>query len=167
MPEPDTRRFASSRGVPNNPYLPVLLYCGVLLGAASTFESLLDANGWEPRWRNGVYDYHHFHSTAHETLGFVRGAASIKLGGEDGEVFEVGPGDILVLPAGTGHKRLSASDDLLVVGAYPPGQHYEVERAADDDAGLEAALARIAAVPLPETDPLTGWDGALLRLWRR
>ncbi len=165
MPQPATRRFAPSQGVPNNPDLPVLLYRGVLLGAATTFESLLDANGWEPRWRNGVYDYHHFHSTAHETLGFVRGTASVKLGGEDGEVFEVGPGDILVLPAGTGHKRLSASDDLLVVGAYPPGQDYEVERA--DEAGLEAALARIAAVPLPETDPLTGRDGALPRLWRR
>ncbi|MCK0196773.1 cupin [Ancylobacter sp. 6x-1] len=164
MPVPETLHFAPSHGVPNNPRLPVLYYRTVLIGTPATIESLIQANGWEPRWRNGVYDFHHFHSTAHEALAVAHGTASVMLGGEDGMVLDIGPGDILILPAGTGHKRITASDDFLLIGAYPPGQDYQIER---PDAGRpDAALARIAVVPLPDSDPVTGRDGALPALWR-
>lgn len=164
MPEPETRLFPPSRGVPNNPCLPVLIYKAALPADPKAMEEHIGANGWECRWRNGVYDFHHFHSTAHEALGIARGTARVRLGGEDGAEFALGPGDVLVLPAGTGHKKITASADFLVVGAYPPGQDYEIEK--PDATGLNGALARIAGVKLPASDPVAGTQGALTRLWK-
>lgn len=165
MPEPETLRFDPSGGVPNNPDLPVLLYRAVLLAEPSTFEALIDRNGWECRWRNGIFDFHHFHSTAHETLAVVRGDATVLLGGEGGEEIDLAPGDIVILPAGTGHKRIMSSPGLLIVGAYPPGQDYEIEKPSAT--GLHEAVTRIKAVPLPVSDPVTGPEGALTRLWMK
>jgi uncharacterized protein YjlB len=88
----------------------------------------------------------------------------VRFGGANGEELEVAAGDVAVLPAGTGHQRLSASGDLLVVGAYPPEGTYDLCRATP--AMRQRALATIPQVPLPATDPLYGADGPLLRLWR-
>lgn len=164
MPEPESRMFSHSGGVPNNPSLPVLLYRAVLLADPSTFEALINGNGWECRWRNGIFDYHHFHTTAHETLAIPRGSATVMIGGEDGEEIDLSAGDVLILPAGTGHKRLFSSQDFLVVGAYPPGQDYEIEKPSA--AGLKEAISRIERVALPASDPVTGPEGALTRLWK-
>ena len=164
MPRPQTHRFPPSRGVPNNPDLPVLIYSAALPADAGAIERHIDANGWECRWRDGVFDFHHFHSTAHETLAIARGSARLQLGGADGEVFEVAPGDVLVLPAWTGHKRLEASANFLVIGAYPPGQDYEIEMPTAGSLG--PALEAIANVPVPDSDPVSGKQGELMRLWR-
>ncbi|WAC25791.1 cupin domain-containing protein [Ancylobacter sp. SL191] len=161
--EPEARLFPPSGGVPNHPAFPVLIYHAALPADPSAIEEQVGANGWECRWRNGVFDYHHFHSTAHEALMVARGHATVQLGGSGGAVVEIAAGDALVLPAGTGHKRLAASADFLIIGAYPPGQDYEIER--PDAAGLAAAQARIAAVLRPASDPVTGPAGALTRLW--
>jgi uncharacterized protein YjlB len=86
----------------------------------------------------------------------------VQLGGDAGQAVEVAAGDVLVLPAGTGHRRISASSDLLVIGAYPPGQqHYDICRERSPEAEL-----RISKLALPDTDPVRGADGPLLRLWR-
>lgn len=163
MPEPESRTFATSGGVPNNPRLPVLIYRAALPADATSIEAHVDANGWECRWRDGIFDFHHFHSTAHETLAVARGTATVQIGGEDGEEIRLGPGDVLVLPAGTGHKRITASRDFLVVGAYPPGQDYEIEKPSAS--GFAEAVDRIRRVILPASDPVTGARGALTRLW--
>jgi uncharacterized protein YjlB len=63
-----------------------------------------------------------------------------------------------------GHKNLGSSRDLLVIGAYPPGQTWDLLRG--DPSERPSALHNIARVPLPENDPLFGADGPLLTYWR-
>ena len=140
----------------------MLVYRGVVpVGAPEPIERTLAGNGWRPDWRDGVFDYHHYHSTAHEALACVTGSVRLMLGGEGGREVTVEAGDLLVLPAGTGHRRLAASDDFLLVGAYPEGQTWDVCRGAAD----KETLARITAVPVPRTDPVEGLTGPLTRLW--
>src|SRR5690349_13081901 len=97
---------------PNNPHLPVVLYRSPV-----AFETLFNANYWGGSWRNGMYDYEHWHAGTHEVLGIARGKLSAHIGGmKNGRLIELRTGDVIVLPAGTGHHRHTASKDLLVVG---------------------------------------------------
>jgi uncharacterized protein YjlB len=160
---PETLRFGGDGAIPNSP-LPVLVYRGLdVAQEAGAAERAFAANDWRGAWRNGIYSFHHFHSTAHEVLAIVAGRASVTLGGPQGETVMVGRGDVLVLPAGTGHYNAGSSGDLLVVGAYPGGMSWDLRRG--DPAEYEEVRANIAAVPLPATDPVGGADGALPRLW--
>lgn len=154
---------------PNNPELPLMLYPGAFLpfGAdpAADIEGRFNANGWPAAWRNGVYSYHHYHSDAHEALGVYRGWAKIQLGGPNAQVFKVKAGDGVVLPAGTAHKLIDASPDFAVVGAYPPGQRPDMCHGNPDE--RPGADERIALVPMPATDPVTGAEGGLLDAWEK
>jgi hypothetical protein len=67
---------------------------------------------------------------------------------------------VVVLPAGTGHQRLSQTPDLVVIGAYPPNGQYTLCRGSK--AEHAQALAVIPNVPPPEADPVFGPDGPLL-----
>lgn len=160
-------RFDEAAGdVPNNPELPLLLYRGAVpygTDRALAFERLFAGNGWGDGWRNGIYPYHHYHSTAHEVLGIAAGEADVRFGGEGGRTLTVRGGDVVVIPAGVGHKKERASGDLLVVGAYPHGQCPDMCKARDADP--RSMQDKIAAVPLPRTDPVQGADGALITAW--
>ena len=70
----------------------------------------------------------------------------------------------MVLPAGTGHQCLWASPDLMVIGAYPKTGKYDLCRGSKGEHAK--ALQTIPQVPLPDTDPVFGKHGPLLRLWR-
>ena len=165
---PSTESFllAPHAWVPNHPTLPVLLYRGALAAdgaqdTAAQFEHLFAAHGWPPRWRDGIYDFHHYHSTAHEALGMAAGTARLILGGPGGREITVQAGDALLLPAGTGHCCLEADASLLVVGAYPPGQDWDLCRSEP----TPAMRRRIASLPFPASDPVQGAQGLLLRAW--
>jgi uncharacterized protein YjlB len=160
---PETHCFDDDGGIPNSP-LPVLIYHGVEdANDAGTCEELFDSNGWVPDWRDGIFSFHHFHSIAHEVLGIVAGTATVKLGGPSGRSFEIGRGNVLVLPAGTGHSNEGSSADLLVVGAYPEGMPWDLRHG--DPAEHEEVVVNIRAVPLPSADPVEGPDGPLTELW--
>ena len=159
----ETYTFEDDGGIPNSP-LPVLVYHDVdEAGDAGSCERLFARHRWLGAWRDGIFSYHHFHSTAHEVLGIVSGSATVALGGPAGRRSEVRAGDVLVLPAGTGHCNAGSSADLLVVGAYPDGMAWDLRRG--DPAEHDEALANIRAVPLPGTDPVHGAGGPLTELW--
>jgi uncharacterized protein YjlB len=152
--------------IPNNKKLPALIYTGVLPASdelASAAEALLTSNGWPTEWRDIVLPYDHYHSTAHEVLAVVAGAGQLVLGGEGGPEVHVRAGDVLVLPTGFGHRGGSHSEDFLLVGGYPPGQHWDLCTKAPD----AIAQARIDTLPYPESDPVFGIGGPLVHLWRR
>jgi uncharacterized protein YjlB len=150
---PETLLLRPNGWVPNNLATSALLYRGVLPACdADAIEAVLRQYGWPLDWRDGVYPYHHYHSTAHEALVCGAGSARLMLGGEGGREVTVGAGDLLVLPAGAGHCRIAASDDFLLVGAYPHRQKRDICHSAAD----AATLARVAAVPRPRCDPVMG-----------
>ena len=152
--------FDKASDVPNNT-LPVLLYRSVLplhtAGKARAFRERFQSSGWTGIWTDTIYDYTHFHSNAHEVLGIAEGKVTLRLGGEAGALFRLKAGDMLVIPAGVGHRRLGADDGLKVIGAYPRGQsHYDMKRRG-------RAIPRVA---LPSADPFYGPDGPLIEAWR-
>jgi uncharacterized protein YjlB len=163
-------RFADDGAVPNNPALPLVRYRGAVDLAdtsdpAAVFEELFEANGWGGSWRNGIYDYVHYHPRTHEVLGIASGEARVRFGGGKGRVVRLKAGDVAILPAGTGHEALSATRNLVVVGAYPPDSEYEeYEGSAEEH---DRAADMIPKVALPRKDPVYGGDGPLLKVWRR
>ena len=166
--EPISLMFADDGSVPNNPRLPFLYYRGGfdLAGTPdpeAAIEKVFRTHGWGELWRNGIYPYVHYHSMIHEGMGVARGRARVRFGGENGREIELVKGDGVVLPAGTGHQCLWASSDLVVIGAYPKAGRYDLCRGSKSE--HRKALATIADVPLPASDPLFGEDGPLLRLW--
>lgn len=153
--QPETIWIPPGDGVPNNPRLPVLIYRGAFPGGSpEAAEALLARHGWNPAWRDGIHSHTHYHTTAHEALAIAGGTVTVRLGGDEGQEFGLSSGDIVVLPAGTGHKCLEASGDLLVVGAYPPGQSPDERRASPEHAA--EFRARIARLPDPPGCPVTG-----------
>ena len=160
--------FDDDGAIPNNPLLPLLVYPGAvaLSGAdpAAAFEKIFAANGWGGSWRDGIYPFPHYHSTAHEVLGIARGEAKVRFGGATGIVLDVHAGDVVVIPAGVGHQNLGASGDLLVVGAYPGGADFDLCRGRADE--RPRVLDNIRQVALPAADPVYGRAGPLLAQWR-
>jgi uncharacterized protein YjlB len=128
--KPRATVFKDNSLIPNNPTLPFLHYRKVaslarLSDPAALFERLFKTNGWVDAWRNGIYDYVHYHPRTHEVLGIARGRARVRFGGKKGRSVDLSAGDVVVLPAGTGHEALRATKDLLVVGAYPRTGKYD------------------------------------------
>jgi uncharacterized protein YjlB len=165
--KPLTFVFADDGLVPNNP-MPFLVYKRAIDvdndQPEKTIEELFGANGWGDMWRNGIYDYLHYHATVHEVLGVARGNAIVRFGGDRGTEIAIAAGDVAVLPAGTGHQCLTSSRDFSVVGAYPPGPKMQITRPTAEN--YRKALQTIPEVALPKTDPVLGSQGGLVKLWK-
>jgi uncharacterized protein YjlB len=156
-PKIEQHQFGDDGLVPNNPTMPLVVYRGAFATAADAERRIQDhfeRNGWSNSWVNGIFDYHHYHATAHEVLGIARGSADVQFGGPHGPVLKVSAGDVVLIPAGVGHCRKSSSADLSVVGAYPGGTDYDTQRATPES--RMRSLPKIAAVPKPSSDPVLG-----------
>ena len=167
---PSVLKFADAGIVPNNPKFPVAIYRGAVklselrFDPAVVIDSLFEANDWGKSWRDTVYDFVHYHSQIHEVMGVARGNATLEFGGIKGRKVSVNPGDIVLLPAGTGHRLIEASRNFQVVGAYPPDGTYDECTDSRDRAG---ATKRIAKVRKPKSDPIFGKGGPLVKEWKR
>jgi uncharacterized protein YjlB len=167
--KPATFRFDDDGIVPNHPRWPLIVYRGAIvlrddLDPAAIIEDVFSRNGWGRSWRDGIYDYVHYHSRVHEVLGAARGTATVEFGGLKGKKLTLKAGDVAVLPAGTGHRRIEASSDYLVVGAYPPSGTYDECTTSED---RNHALKTVRRVPRPRRDPVYGARDGLVGLWKR
>lgn len=151
-----------------NSKLPVLHYKKVLklpkLFAGRKVKRIFSRNNWGNNWKDGVYTFDHYHSITHEVLGVIKGSTTLQLGGEDGLKINVGKGDMLVIPAGVAHQNLGNEQQVICIGGYPEGKDFDMnfgkpgERPQTD--------ANIAALKIPETDPLTGKNGSVPTIWK-
>jgi uncharacterized protein YjlB len=167
--KPQLFRFKDDGIIPNHPDFPLILYRSAVrlpqaFDPAAVYEDLFEKNGWGDSWRDGIYDYVHYHSQIHEVLGIAGGSGRVQFGGTRGRTLTVKAGDVAILPAGTGHQCLSASKDFLVIGAYPPTGKYDECTSSQDHA---RAIKTIPKVALPRKDPVYGAAGPLKTQWRR
>ena len=141
--------------VPNHPRWPLIVHRASVrfrgsFDPATIIDTLSASNGWGHSWRDTIYNFVHYHSQTHEVLGVARGDAVVEFGGIKGKRLKVRAGDIVVLPAGTGHRLIKASRNFLVVGAR----------------ALREAKKRIAKVKRPPRDPVHGKLAGIPLLWR-
>jgi len=162
-----TALLADDGTFPNNAQLPLLVYPQVLrtdtAHLSRRIRDLFAENHWSGSWVNGVYAFHHYHSTAHEVLGVCGGQAEIQLGGDKGLRQVVQTGDVVVIPAGVAHKNLGSSPDFSVLGAYPQGQAPDLCHGHADERPRTDKV--VAALCSPECDPVYGADGLLTEYW--
>lgn len=170
MDNPDhkiiSRLFKDDGRFPNNENLPLIIIKSVLTGTSirpEQFEKMFTENDWPAAWRNGLFDFHHYHSTAHEALGVYSGWVRGCFGGPSGEIFEARAGDVIIIPAGVSHCNKGQSPDFRVVGSYPAGQPWDMKYGNPDD--RPGADENISGVTTPESDPVFGRSGPLISLW--
>jgi uncharacterized protein YjlB len=165
--QPEQLNFKDDGIFPNSP-LPLLSYRDAITtdtkDPASIFEQRFAENDWTNSWRDGVYSFPHYHSTSHEVLGVYSGAATLRLGGDHGKNVQVHAGDVIVIPAGVAHQNISSSNDFGVVGAYPGGRQWDLLRGLPGE--RPKADHNIAALPMPENDPIYGVEGPLRAIWK-
>lgn len=159
-------RFEDDGAIPNN-QLPLLIYAQAITfgpgDPARVIEQQFDVCGWSNSWRNGVYTFHHYHSTSHEVLGCYSGSAKVLFGGDNGKILTLTAGDIVLIPAGVGHFNIGSSRDFGVVGAYPGGYTWDMQYGRPGE--RPKVLENIAALPVPSFDPVLGEAGGLRELW--
>ena len=159
--------FVKDDGVFPNNSLPILFYPKVLelprLFAGFSVRKLFQKNGWSNNWQQGIYTYHHYHSITHEVLGVCRGETLLLLGGEQGITVFIEQGDVLIIPAGVAHMNLGKEKDVICVGGYPNGRDYDMNYGKPGERPV--ADENISSVSLPQTDPVFGEKGGLLKIW--
>ncbi|MCY7919871.1 cupin domain-containing protein [Bacillus vallismortis] len=161
-PETQTYFFQDDGRIPNHPDFPLVVYQNALKDTGQA-ERIVNRHGWSNSWSGSVFPYHHYHSNAHEVLIAVQGEAVIQFGGEKGVAIPFKSGDAVVIPAGVGHKKQSASGDFTVIGAYPGGVQYDMKMGEPSE--RKEAMKQIKQVALPANDPITGKRAPLLEIW--
>jgi uncharacterized protein YjlB len=160
--------FKKNKNFPNS-RLPVLIYQNAMelpgkKKSIVTVQKIFLRNGWSNSWSNGIYDFHHYHSNTHECMAVCTGEAEVILGGPKGKKVKLAKGDVIILPAGVGHKCLNHSEDFKCVGAYPQGKEYDTNLGKNKE--LEQALSNIKKLSMPSKDPVFGKEGFLKTYWK-
>jgi uncharacterized protein YjlB len=166
--QPEKVYFKDDGRTPNSKF-PLLLYRQAfppdMPNLASVIEERFAKNDWTGSWRlDGIFPFNHYHSTAHEVLAIYQGTGTLQLGGEQGQKFDVATGDVIVIPAGVGHMQVKGSTDFGVLGAYAEGRSWDLMRGLPEERPV--ADRNIAALPLPNNDPIFGSDGPLIEIWK-
>lgn len=150
---------------PNNS-LPLIIYKDALTlpekKAATIIITLFENNNWKNAWKNGIYDYDHYHSITHEVLGIYCGKAKVQFGGPGGVVEKVRKGDVIIIPAGVAHRNLGSGKDFKCVGAYPGGNDYDIRKGEEGD--RPESDNNIKKVPMPVSHPISG-IGKMKTIW--
>ncbi|MCC5894196.1 MAG: cupin domain-containing protein [Alkalibacterium sp.] len=162
-------RLEENPPFPNHP-LPVLFYPEALINLIENSKdpgnetiAFFEEKGYTNGWVNGIHDFHHFHSNTHEVLACIKGSATVQIGGPQAEEHTFTTGDVVLIPAGVAHKRLTATDDFKVVGAYPNGKSPDMHRGDAPD--YEDVQQRCYDVLVPDTDPVYKYDGPVQKHW--
>lgn len=147
---------------------PLLIYYSAFPSTTppSDLEAHLPTNGLTPQWRYTMYSTTHYHSTTHEVLCVYSGRAKLLFGGEEnpGKVeADVRAGDMIVVPAGVGHRLLEdVEGDFMMVGSYPKGCGWDM---CYGKVAEEGKAKKVSGVKWLERDPLYGNDGPVV--WGR
>jgi len=161
------RHILKDDGVFPNSILFLLIYRNVFntedKDIAETIEGTFNSNNWKNSWRDGIYDYAHYHSITHEVLGIYSGKALVQFGGPNGINEELRNGDVVIIPAGVAHQCLESDNDFKCIGAYPDGSDYDIKKGEPGD--RPKADKNIENVPLPDSDPIYGIGGFLMLQW--
>lgn len=169
-PRIESYSFRRNNYFPNN-RLPLLIYKKVLLlphqknRAAAIIQQLFIKHSWANSWKNGIYNLHHYHSNTHECIGIAMGSAVVIFGGPGGRRIKIAEGDILIIPAGVGHKCVSKTSNFLCVGAYPLGKEYDINTGEPEE--YKKALIKIRKLAIPKQDPVFGKNGQLDHYWKK
>ncbi|KAK6347061.1 hypothetical protein TWF696_007141 [Orbilia brochopaga] len=165
-PAPDIKlekhQIPSSGLIPNtSPHgLPFTVYRSAFPASTSPndVEKTLQRNGWEPSWRYSMYETSHFHSTTHEALVVIAGAAELLIGGDDNPSavsVTVRRGDAMFMPVGVAHRLIKEVDDerFKMVGAYPDGAEawdmcYGREGEGDVGSKVKAVAGKTVSDPI-------------------
>ncbi|CAK7264597.1 hypothetical protein SEPCBS119000_001079 [Sporothrix epigloea] len=169
---PETYYLKRNQHAPNNAY-PVLVYrqCLPLPVSEAKTTTFLEAHSWERKGVWGHIGVRHFHPNVHECYGVIAGESTMLVGcgsddpDESGQQIELSVGDVIVLPAGTGHCNLQSTKDFLYVGVYPAGAPLYKAELGKEGADVAALWQEVDSVVMPMEDPVTGKDGALFELW--
>ncbi|KAF2762210.1 cupin domain-containing protein [Pseudovirgaria hyperparasitica] len=165
-----THQIPAHNLIPNTSiqHKPVLIYHSCFQNAsASAIEAhLTRITVVAPQWRYTMYSQTHYHSTTHEVLCIVHGKAKLCFGGEDnpGRVEPVvQKGDVVVVPAGVGHRLMKDLDGgFQMVGSYPSDA--KVWDMCYGKEGEEEKVDGIRGLGWFERDPVFGDEGPVLRV---
>ncbi|KAI1611365.1 RmlC-like cupin domain-containing protein [Exophiala viscosa] len=153
-------------GIPNTSVQgkPLMIYHSAFTkSSASNIKTHLKAVGVVcPQWEYTMFTETHFHSTTHEVLSIASGSAKCCFGGEKNEgrvepVLE--EGDVVIVPAGVGHRLLEDYGGFNMVGSYPTGKSWDM---CYGRAGEESKVKAIEDLGWFRQDPIYGDDGPSL-----
>lgn len=161
------KHFFEGNGRVPNSRLPLLIYRNVIRWDVPTMEAVMRQNKWMPCWHahDGMWPRHHFHTEAHEFICVTKGVHTGKFGGHDGIETQMNAGDVVVIPAGVGHRGLQISDDLDLTGGFHEGFCVVDFRMGFPDE-YHDLCRKAREIPILDYDPFFGVNGPLARIWR-